>query len=174
MSMFTANSRLNAVDVVEDDNYLGKQAYFQDFDYWTDGDNPFLKSCSIVKAIYVKNTSSATLAGGTGCTWETNNVGKAVGALSGANLVCDGVVPYGISVPVDSYFWLIVEGPTKVRAGVGGTTEGIMIQTLAIGEFGIATPGTNPIGHSGMAVETVAEDAYARCFINNPFSGVKF
>jgi hypothetical protein len=175
-NLLTANARLESVDANPDDAYLGRQAFFRD-QLLTNTEQPILNSLSLVKAVYVKNSTGGAIAGGLGCKWLTSNVGKAVGTLSGANEICDGVTPYNVpgnSIANGSYFWLIIEGPTKVEVGVGNVTAGGTLQTLASGKFADATVGTNPQGHSGRSTEAIASGSQARVYFNNPFSGMKF
>lgn len=169
--------QLGEVDVVKDDNALGVTKIFRDLDmtnpgFWT------LGSQASVKAIFVKNDSGGTLASGLGVTYKSGYVGKRVGAKSGANARCDGVVdPFlgaGVTVADGSYFWLIIEGPIDVEVGSGDLTINTVVQTLANGLFGSGTAGTNTIGHSGLSDEAGTSGNRARVFFNNPFSAVKF
>ena len=169
--------QLGEVDVVKDDNDLGVVKVFRDLDmtypnFWT------LGSQSSVKAIFVKNDSGGTLGSGLGVTYKSGGLGKTIGALSGANLRCDGVVdPFlgaGVTVADQSYFWLIIEGPIDVEVGAGDLTVNSVVQTLASGKFGTGTAGTNTVGHSGMSAEAGTSGNRARVFFNNPFSAVKF
>lgn len=169
--------QLGEVDVVKDDNALGVVKVFRDLDmtypnFWT------LGSQSSVKAIFVKNDSGGTLGSGLGVTYKSGGLGKTIGALSGANLRCDGVVdPFlgaGVTVADGAYFWLIIEGPIDVEVGAGDLTVNSVVQTLASGKFGTGTAGTNTVGHSGMSAEAGTSGNRARVFFNNPFSAVKF
>lgn len=169
--------QLGEVDVVKDDNALGVVKVFRDLDmtypnFWT------LGSQSSVKAIFVKNDSGGTLGSGLGVTYKSGGLGKTIGALSGANLRCDGVVdPFigaGNTVADGSYFWLIIEGPIDVEIGAGDQTVNGVVQTLASGKFGTGTAGTNPLGHCGIAAEAGTSGGRARVFFQNAFSAVKF
>jgi hypothetical protein len=175
---FQSNARLNSLDTMPDDAYLGKQAYFVD-QLLTNPEQPTFNSAMAVSAMYVKNDSGSAIAGGLGVTLKATGNGKTVGGLSAANGICDGVTPIGLpgnSIPNGSYFWLIVQGPTKVEVGVGNLTSGGTLQTIASGKFASATVGTNPQGHSGRSLEaaTVNDGSQARVYFNNPFSGAKF
>ena len=55
----------------------------------------------------------------------------------------------------------------------GDIAANALLQTLANGLFTSATPGTNPIGHSGRADEAAASGSFARALFNNPFSAVQ-
>lgn len=165
------NMDLFAVNVVQDDNFLGAIKQFRDVE--VSGDDRVLKSCATVTAVYVKNTSGGTIARGLGVTFKASAMGKEIGGLSAANGVCDGVVPYyipGTTIANNAYFWLIINGPARVEIGVGDITAGAVAQTLASGKFGTGTLGTNPVGHSGRAIDAGTSGNTARIIVNNPFS----
>jgi hypothetical protein len=168
--------QLGEVDIVKDDNALGVVKTFLDRDT-TDPNAHVLNSQTTLKAIFVKNDSGGTLGSGLGATYKSGGIGKTIGALSGANLRCDGVVdPFlgvGVTVADGAYFWLIIEGPIDVEVGAGDLATNSVAQTLANGKFGTGTPGTNPLGHSGISAEAALSGARARVFFNNPFSAVK-
>jgi len=168
--------QLGEYDIVKDDNALGVVKTFRDLNmanpnFWT------LQSQSSIKAIFVKNDSGGTLGSGLGATYKSGGIGKTIGALSGANLRCDGVIdPFlgvGVTVPDQSYFWLLIEGPFDVEVGAGDLAANGVVQTLASGKFGTGTAGTNPIGHSGICQTAAASGARARVYFQNPFSIVK-
>jgi len=167
---------LGEVDIVKDDNALGVVKTFLDRDM-TDPNAHVLNSQSTLKAIFVKNDSGGTLGSGLGATYKSGGLGKTIGALSGANLRCDGVVdPFigaGNTVADGSYFWLIIEGPIDVEVGAGDLAVNGVVQTLASGKFGTGTAGTNPLGHSGIAAEAGVSGGRARVFFQNAFSAVK-
>lgn len=168
--------QLGEVDIVEDDRMLGVVKRFADINRDT-ADQWYPESSASLTAVFVKNDSGGTLASGLGVTFKAGGVGKTIGALSGANLRCDGVVdPFlgaGVTVPNGSYFWLIVEGPIDVEVGAGDLTSLGVVQTLASGKFGTGTAGTNPLGHSGISAEAGTSGGRARVFFNNPFSAYK-
>lgn len=162
--------------VVSDPNMLGQIAEFQDQDH-DNPEAPVVLSNVPVRAVLVQNDSGGTLASGLGATYKAGHTGKKVGALSGANAICHGIVdPWlgtGVTVANGHYFWLVINGPCDVEVGAGDVTAGGVLQTLANGKFTDATPGTNPIGHSGQAVEAAASGARARAFFHNPFAPVQ-
>jgi hypothetical protein len=165
--------RLGEYDKMQDDAYLGAVRNFMDKDH----DNPDAVtplSGTDITAVYVQNDSGGTLAGGLGVNFKSNAIGKKIGALSGANLYCDGVVdPFlSVAVPNGSYFWLIIAGPCKVEIGAGDITAGAVVQTIASGKFAGGTRGTNPIGHCGTSTEAVASGSRARVYLNLPFSTI--
>jgi hypothetical protein len=168
--------QLGELDIVKDDNALGTVKHFRDLNmtfpnFWT------LNSQTSVKAIFVRNDSGGTLGSGLGVTYKSGGIGKTVGSLSGANLRCDGVVdPFlgvGVTVPDQSYFWLIIEGPIDVEVGAGDLAANAVVQTLASGKFATGTAGTNPLGHSGICQTAAVSGARARVYFQNPFSVVK-
>lgn len=164
--------RLGAVDVFDDPQALGQSAEFQDLDY-TVPEAPTLSSQQKVCAVLVKNDSGATLAPGVGVRMKAaDTTGTLVGGLCGANQILHGVVDPWLTapVPIGSIFWMIVEGPTKVLAGVGGLAPGSLLQTAANGTFVIGVEGTNPVGHSGYSLATTAAAARGRAFVRTPFS----
>lgn len=168
--------QLGEKDVVQDDRLLGVVKYFADINRDSDV-NWYPESSAKLKAVFVKNDSGGTLASGLGVTYKAGGVGKTIGALSGANLRCDGVVdPFlgaGVTVADGSYFWLLIEGPFDVEVGAGDLTSLGVVQTLASGKFGTGTAGTNPVGHSGISAEAGTSGGRARVFFNNPFSAYK-
>ena len=174
MSNIVPNARLGQVDIVKDDAYLGHVATFVDKNWSVDNSVEVLSS-SYIYAAFVKNDSGGTLGLGLGVTFKANGIGKTIGALSGANAICDGIVDPFLSaaVPDESYFWLIIKGPVDILVGVGGSTAGDVLQTLANGLFTDATPGTNPIGHSGRWAETAVATERARAYFHNPFSTIQ-
>jgi hypothetical protein len=167
---------LGQVDIVEDDRYLGVVKRFADINR-DSAVNWYPESAANLKAVFVKNDSGGTLASGLGVTYKAGGVGKTIGALSGANLRCDGVVdPFlgaAVTVANGSYFWLIIEGPIDVEVGAGDLTSLGVVQTLASGKFGTGTAGTNSVGHSGISAEAGSSGGRARVFFNNPFSAYK-
>ena len=170
----TIQMKLGDVDIV-DSQSLGQIGCFQDKDLTTTPASPTLNSQMITKAVIVMNDTGGTLAAGTGVTYKSGYLGTRVGAKSGANLVCDGIVDPDVSaaVPDGSYFWLIIGGPTKALIGVGDQTANGVVQTLAAGLFGTGTAGTNPIGHSGKAMAVATSGNLGRILFNNPFSALK-
>lgn len=170
----TVQQRLGTYNVVSDDNMLGQIACFQDQDQ-TAPDSPVPNSCTPVYAILVKNGLGGVVTPGKGYTYKSAYIGKQVGALSGANLICDGIADPWVSgtIPDGAYFWLIIQGPCDVVIGAGDITVNAVVQTLAAGVFGTGVAGTNPIGHCGKAVEAAASGASARVYFTNPFSAVR-
>lgn len=170
----TIQMKLGDVDIV-DDQSLGQIGCFQDKDLTTTPASPTLNSQMITKAVIVMNDTGGVLAGGTGVTYKSGYLGTRVGAKSGANLVCDGIVDPDVSadVPDGSLFWLIIGGPTKALIGAGDQAANGVVQTLAAGLFGTGTAGTNPIGHSGKAMAAATSGNLGRILFNNPFSALK-
>lgn len=166
--------RLGEYDKLQEDGYLGAVRRFMDKDH-DNADAVTPLSGTDIVAVYVQNDSGGTLAGGLGVNFKSNAIGKKIGALSGANLYCDGVVdPFlSVAVPNGSYFWLIISGPIDVEIGSGDITAGAVVQTIASGKFAGGTRGTNPIGHCGTATEAVASGARARVYLHLPFSVVQ-
>lgn len=168
--------QLGEVDIVKDDNALGVVKTFLDRDT-TDPNAHVLNSQTTIKAIFVKNDSGGTIESGLGATYKSGGTGKTIGAKSGANARCDGVVdPFigaGVTVADGAYFWLIIEGPIDVKVGAGDLTANAVVQTLANGLFGDGVAGTNPIGHCGIAAEAGTSGGRARVYFNNAFSAVK-
>ena len=170
----TNQARLGSYNVISDDNMLGQVAMFQDQDQ-TSPDSPIINSGTPVYAILVKNGLGGVVTPGLGYTYKSGKVGKEVGALSGANAICDGVADPFVSgtIPDGAYFWLVIQGPIDMKIGAGDITANAVVQTLANGLFGSGTAGTNPIGHCGKANEAAASGASARCYFTNAFSAVK-
>ena len=170
--MLFSQMRLGTIDVVKDDAYLGATRCFNDKDH-RDPDDVLPGSGMNIRAVYVKNDSGGALAPGLGATYKAGSTGKLVGALSGANAICHGIIdPYlTASVPNGSYFWLIIEGPVNyVTAGTGGLTAGALLQTGASGTFVAGTAGTNPIGHSGYAVAAITATEKGKVYFHNAFA----
>jgi hypothetical protein len=176
MSGKTIQMALGRKGVVSDDSMLGQEAIFQGVNL-DDPNNPILDSSTTIKAILVANDSGGTLASGLGVTYKSGYLGKKIGALSGANAVCDGVVdPFlgaGVTVADGETFWLCVEGRFDVEVGAGDLAANGVVQTLANGKFGTGTAGTNPIGHCGKANEAGTSGGRALVAFNNPFSAIK-
>jgi hypothetical protein len=176
MSGNTIQMGLGKKGVVSDDTMLGQEACFQGVNL-DDPNFPVLDTGTTIKAILVANDSGGTLASGLGVTYKSAYLGKKVGALSGANLVCDGVVdPFlgaAVTVADGEFFWLCVEGRFEVEVGAGDLAANGVVQTLASGKFGTGTAGTNPIGHCGKANEAGTSGGRALVAFNNPFSAVK-
>lgn len=170
----TVQARLGSIDVIKNENSLGQIAMFQDQDQ-TSPDAPIINSGTPIYAVLVKNGLAGVVTPGLGYTYKSGLIGKEVGALSGANAICDGVADpfYSGTIPVGSYFWLIIQGPIDVKVGAGDLTANAVVQTLANGLFGTGTAGTNPIGHCGKAVEAGASGGSARVYFTNAFSAVK-
>ena len=170
----TVQARLGSYNVVSDDNMLGQVAMFQDQDQ-TDPNAPIINSGTPVYAILVKNSKGGVVTPGLGYTYKSGKIGKEVDALSGANLICDGVADPFVSgtIPDGAYFWLIIQGPINVKAAAGGITANAEVQTAANGLFVDGTAGTNPIGHCGKANATVAAAALGRIYFRSPFAAVK-
>lgn len=176
MSGQTIQMGLGKKGVVDDDNMLGQEACFQGVNY-DDPNFPVLDTGTTIKAILVKNDSGGTLASGHGVTYKSGGLGKTIGALSGANAVCDGVVdPFlgaGVTVANGEFFWLCVEGRFDVEVGAANLSADAVVQTAASGKFVTGTAGTNPIGHCGKANEAGTSGGRALVAFNNPFSAVK-
>ena len=170
----TVQQPLGRYNVVSDDNMLGQIAMFQDQDQSTP-DSPIIQSGTPVYAILVKADVGGVVTPGLGYTYKSGYIGKRVGALSGANAICDGVADPFVSgtIPDGAYFWLIIQGPIDLKIGAGDITANAVVQTLANGLFGSGTAGTAVIGHCGKAVEAAASGASARCYFTNAFSAVK-
>lgn len=170
----TIQMKLGQVDIVGAES-LGQVGYFQDKDLTTAPASPTLNSQMFTKAVLVLNDTGGTLAAGTGCTFKSGYLGLRVGAKSGANLVCDGIVDPDVSaaVPDQAYFWLIIGGPTRALIGAGDQTANGVVQTLASGLFGTGTAGTNPIGHCGKANAAGTSGNLCRILFNNPFSALR-
>lgn len=170
----TVQARLGSYNVISDDNMLGQIAMFQDQDQ-TDPNAPIIGSGTPIYAILVKADVGGVVTPGLGYTYKSAYIGKRVGALSGANAICDGVADPFVSgtIPDGAYFWLVIQGPIDLKIGAGDITANAVVQTLANGLFGTGTAGTNPIGHCGKAVEAAASGASARCYFTNAFAAVK-
>jgi hypothetical protein len=176
MADATIQMGLGKKGVVDDDNMLGQIATFQGVNL-DDPNFPVLDTATPIKAILVRNTSGGTLASGLGVTYKSGKIGKELGALSGANAICDGVVdPFlgaGVTVADQQCCWVIIEGRVPVEVGSGDLTINSVVQTLANGKFGTGTAGTNPIGHSGRSVAAGVSGSRALVAFNNPFSAIK-
>lgn len=173
----TNQMRLGTTGVVSDLNMLGQIGVFQDQDLTTYPGAPTINSGTPVYALLVMNDSGGTLLSGLGVTFKSAYIGKRVGALSGANAICDGIVDpalgAGITVADQAYFWLIIQGPCDVKASAGAITANAEVQTAANGLFTDGTAGTNPIGHVGKAVTAAAAAARSRIYFRSPFAAVK-
>lgn len=172
----TIQMPLGRKGVISDERMLGQIACFQGVNL-DDPNNPALDIAMPIRAILVVNDSGGTLASGLGVTFKSGQVGKKIGALSGANLVCHGVVdPFlgaAVTVADGEYFWLILSGRIDVEVGAGDLTANAVVQTLASGKFGTGTAGTNPIGHSGIAVEAGTSGGRALVAFNTPFAPIR-
>lgn len=170
----TVQARLGSYNVISDDNMLGQVAMFQDQDQ-TDPNAPIIVSGTPVYAVLVKADVGGVVTPGLGYTYKSGYIGKRVGALSGANAICDGVADPFVSgtIPDGAYFWLIIQGPIDVKAAAGGITANAEVQTAANGLFADGTAGTNPIGHVGKANEAVSAGALGRVYFRSPFAAVK-
>jgi len=170
----TNQARLGSYNVIKDAKSLGQVAMFQDQDQ-TSPDSPVINSGTPVYAVLVKNGLGGVVTPGLGYTYKSGLIGKEVGALSGANAICDGVADPFVSgtIPDGAYFWLIIQGPIEIKAAAGGITANAMVQTAANGLFADGTAGTDPIGHVGKAVEAATSGNSARVYFNAPFAAVK-
>jgi|688.fasta_scaffold103998_2 hypothetical protein len=170
----TNQARLGSYNVISDDNMLGQVAMFQDQDQ-TDPNAPVINSGTPVYAILVKNGLGGVVTPSLGYTFKSGKIGKEVGALSGANAICDGVADPFVSgtIPDGAYFWLIIQGPCELKAGAAGITANAEVQTAANGLFVDGTAGTNPIGHVGKANEAATSGNFARVYFRSPFAAVK-
>lgn len=170
----TIQNPMGSYNIVSDDSALGQRGDFPDKDF-TSRDMMNIYSGNRVHAIFVKNSLGGVIYGGKGYTFKSGKLGTEVDALSGANLVCHGIAdPYVVgTIPDGAYFWLIIKGPTKIWIGAGDQDINVMTQTLANGLFGTATPGTNPIGHSGVALEAGTSGNLCRAYFNSPFSPIQ-
>ena len=170
----TVQQTLGEINIVRDDRALGQIACFQDQDR-TDPNAPYVLSGTPVYAVFVKNGLAGVVTPGLGYTFKTGLIGKEVGALSGANAICDGVADPWVSgtIPVGAYFWLIIQGPCEVKAAAGGITQNAEVQTAASGLFADGTAGTNPIGHVGKAVEAATSGNSARVYFRSAFAAVR-
>ena len=170
----TVNQPLGSYNVVSDDRALGQIACFQDQDR-TDPNAPYVVSGTPVYAIFVKNGLGGVVTPSLGYTYKTAKIGKEVGALSGANAICDGIADPWVSgtIPDGAYFWLIIQGPCEVKAAAAGITQNAEVQTAANGLFADGTAGTNPIGHVGKANEAATSGNFARVYFRSPFAAVK-
>jgi hypothetical protein len=174
--MQVANANLGKKNIFQDDRYLGAQACFIDYNM-DDPNAPTVNSANKICAVYVKNDSGGALGSGKGVVYKSGQVGKKVGGYHSANGRCDGVIdPFlgaGVTVADGDYFWLVIQGPIDVVIGAGDQTVNTPIQTLANGVFGTGTPGTNPLGHSGISNEAGVSGDRIRAFFTNAFSAVK-
>ena len=170
----TVQQPLGSYNVLKDDRSLGQIACFQDQDR-TDPNAPYPLSGTPVYAVLVKNGLGGVVTPGLGYTYKSGLIGKEVGALSGANAICDGIADPWVSgtIPDGAYFWLIIQGPCEVKAAAGGITANAEVQTAASGLFGNGTAGTSPIGHVGKAVEAATSGNSARIYFRSPFAAVK-
>jgi hypothetical protein len=170
----TIQQPLGEYNVISDDRALGQIACFQDQDR-TDPNAPYVVSGTPVYAVLVKNGLGGVVTPSLGYTYKTAKIGKEVGALSGANAICDGVADPWVSgtIPDGAYFWLIIQGPCEVKAAAGGITQNAEVQTAANGLFVDGTAGTNPIGHCGKANEAATSGNFARVYFRSPFAAVK-
>lgn len=173
----TSQMRLGSKGIVSDLNMLGQIGRFQDQDLTTTPGAPVIQSGVPLYACLVMNDSGGTLLSGLGVTFKSAYIGKRIGALSGANAICDGIVdPFlgaGVTVADQEYFWLIIQGPCEVKAGAGDIAANAEVQTLANGLFATGTAGTNPIGHVGKAVTAALSGARSRIFFRSAFAAVK-
>lgn len=170
----TVNQPLGEYNIVKDDRALGQIACFQDQDR-TDPNAPYVVSGTPVYAILVKNGLGGVVTPSLGYTYKTAKIGKEVGALSGANAICDGIADPWVSgtIPDGAYFWLIIQGPCEVKAAAAGITQNAEVQTAANGLFADGTAGTNPIGHVGKANEAATSGNLARVYFRAPFAAVQ-
>lgn len=156
-----APMELGKVGEVSDPGILGLRHKFEDLDRSLTGVRRKL-SGDLVEAILVRNETGGTLAAGTLATWDTGSTygpPKAVGGTSGAaSIACGAVDPWITSaVPDDSFFWLIVGGPTKLKFLTGtALTVGLPIKVAASGRATEYTEGTDNGGYLlGWAAEAV-------------------
>ena len=172
MPSLMSQAILGRKNIVSDTAQLGQQALFQDMDF--NAVRPTLLSCMEVRAILVENDSGAAMVAGRGYTFKSALLGTKIGALSGANLVVDGICDPFLSqtVAIGETCWLIIGGPTRVLIGSGGQTANGVVQSLASGLFGTGTAGTNPIGHCGRAMVAGTDTNLCRVLLNNPFRAV--
>lgn len=167
---------LGKVDEVSDDGLLGLRYPFEDLDYSLTGVKKKLSN-DVVEAILMRNESGGALAAGTLLKWDTGSTygpPKAVGGAAGATDNAIGCVDPWISsaVPNDSFFWMIVGGPTKLLFTTGtALTVGIALLNAASGRAGKFTNGssdaTYKIGFAAEAVaDSVANDTLFRAVLN--------
>lgn len=175
MSSATIQMGLGRKGVVSDDTMLGQIAKFQGVNM-DDPNNPVLTSGTPIYAVLVKNDSGGTVASGLGITYKSGYVGTRIGALSGANAICHGVVdPFlgaGVTVANGETCWVILQGDIDVEIGAGDIGANDIVQTLANGKFGTGTAGTNPIGHCGVALEAGTSTNRARVVFRNAFAPI--
>lgn len=172
--MNTNQMQLGQINVIGAES-VGQVGCFSDLDRTTNPESPQRLSNMKTYAVICLNDTGGAITPGKGYTYKSGYLGTRVGAASGANLVCDGIADpdYPTTIPDQSYFWLIIGGPTKALIGAGDQTANGVVQTLAAGVFGTGTAGTNPIGHSGKALAAASEGALGRILFNNPFSALK-
>jgi hypothetical protein len=170
----TIQNPMGSYNIVDDDAALGQRGDFPDKDF-TNRDLMNIYSGNRVHAIFVKNSLGGVLTPGKGYTFKSGKLGTEVDALSGANLVCHGIAdPYIVgTIPANACFWLIIKGPTKVMIGAGDQTINGVVQTLAAGVFGTGAAGTNPIGHSGIALAAGTSGNLCRAYFNSPFAPIQ-
>lgn len=169
MSGGIANAQLGRTDVVKNDQYLGAVKKFMDKDHSDPQSNRLLSGCSVF-AVYVKNSTGSAIAPGTGVKFANTALGKEIGALSGADERCDGVVDSYLpaaGLANGSYGWVIVAGPCKVLCGYGGVTQGDVLQTAVNGTFiALTENNTFAVGRAGIADETALATALVRTWLN--------
>lgn len=172
--MNTNQMQLGQINVIGDES-AGQVGCFSDLDRTTNPEAPRRLSNMKTYAVIVLNDTGGDVTPGKGYTYKSGYLGTRVGAVSGANLVCDGIADpdYPSVIPNGSYFWLIIQGPTKALIGAGDQTVNGVVQTLASGLFGTGTAGTNPIGHSGKALAAGTATNLCRILFNNPYSSLK-
>ncbi len=82
-----------------------------------------------IVAILVQNNSGGVLAPGAVVTWDTADVGRKVGIVTGAGGIGAGIVDPFLtsSVANGEYFYLIVKGRVQATAGAAISTGAIVI-----------------------------------------------
>jgi hypothetical protein len=113
------------------DAVLGVRKVFTDVNWGsTEAIKPRLTGAD-VHCRLVQNTSAGALLPGQAVVWKTGffltQIGATAGSLSLAAGIVDEYLP-AAGVPINSYFWLVVEGPTLViNDGVGVLAEGAIL-----------------------------------------------
>lgn len=121
-------------------NILGGRHEFLDADYLLPETQRVVASNRRIVTRLVQNNSGGALSAGTIVTWDANNVGTAVGAVTGAGGVGAGIVdPFlTTTVPNGDYFHLVVEGPCFCIAS-GAVAVNTRVIPAASGRYAATT-----------------------------------
>ena len=121
------------------DQLLGTEVEFPHLNYSLAPQNRVLLSSRRIKAVWMKNGSGGALNPNEVLTPKSGAPHTEVGGVTGSAGTGVGAVdPFVSSVPANSYFWMIVDGPGRARSAGAISANAILIPA-ATGEVTTVT-----------------------------------